>query len=100
MFLLGRRGCLWLLDLVLIVTIIAGLGLAGGARQIGAGGWIPLGRGYIAMGRIVTDSDCRSVLIAGFVDTCPRRFGAAIYLPQLGRTSEITLITIPDSWVH
>jgi len=97
---LGRRGCLWLLGLVLIVTIIASLGLAGGARQIGAGGWIPLGRGYIAMGRIVKDSDCRYELIAGFVDTCPRRYGATIYLPQLGRTSEITLITIPDSWVR
>jgi len=99
MSILGRRGCLWLLGLVLIVTILAGLGLAGGARQIRAGGLIPLGRGYIAMGRIVKDSDCHSVLIAGFVDTCPRRYGATIYLPQLGRTSEITLITIPDSWV-
>ena len=93
----GRRGCLWLLGLVLIVTIIAGLGLAGGARQIGAGVWMPLGRGYIAMGRIVKDSDCRYELIAGYVDTCPRRYGATIYLPQLGHTSAITLITISDS---
>jgi hypothetical protein len=96
----GRRGCLWLLGVFLIVTILAGLGLANSARQISAGGLIPLGRGYIAMGRIVKDSDCRYELIAGFVDTCPRRYGATIYLPQLGRTSEITLITIPDSWVR
>ena len=96
----GRRGCLWLLGMVPIVTIIAGLALAGGARQISAGGWLPLGRGYIAMGLIVRDSDCRYALLAGFVDTCPRRYGATIYLPQLGRTSEITLITIPDSWVR
>ena len=96
----GRCGYLLLLGLVLIVSIIAGLGLAGGAHQIGAGGWIPLGRGYIALGRIVKDSDCRYELRAGYVDTCPRRYGATIYLPQLGRTSDITLITIPDSWVR
>ena len=100
MSLLGRRGCLWLLGVFLIVTILARLGLATGARQISVGGLIPLGRGYIAMGRIVKDSDCRYELKAGFVDTCPRRYGATIYLPQLGRTSEITLITIPDSWVR
>ena len=97
---LRRRGCLWLLGLVLIITIIAGLGLAGGARQIGAGGGIPLGRGYIAMGRIVKDSDCRYEIRASYLDRCPRRYGATIYLPQLGHTSEITLITIPDSWVR
>jgi len=97
---LGRRGCLWLLGLVLIVTIIAGLGLAGAARQIGAGEGIPLGRGYIAIGRVVKDSDCRYEIRASYVDTCPWRYGATIYLPQLGRTSEITLVTVPDTWVR
>jgi len=96
-----RRGCVWLLavllSMIILVSVLAGAGILIGLRQPGEVWAVPMRRGYFAIGRIVNSADCRRLRARGFA--CSRQYGALIYLPRSvpgGHGVEYTLFAIPE----
>ncbi len=96
-----RRGCLGLLlvllGLAIALGILAGVGVVVGARQPSEIWAVPLSRGYFAIGRIVSNADCRRLRARGLL--CARRYGAVLYLSGTnadGHGVEYTLFAFPD----
>ena len=88
-----------LLGTLLLVSVGAGAGILIGVRQPSQIWRIPLGRGYIAIGRIVGDTECQRMQARGLLVECARHYGAVLFLPHIGpdgSDQSYTLFTIPD----
>jgi hypothetical protein len=99
---LWRRGGMGLLGallgIFLLVSVLAGAGIMFGLRQPGRIWAAPVGRGYFAIGRIVSN-ECRRMQARGSLVRCAQAYGAVLYLPHTGSGGygvEYTLFAIPD----
>jgi hypothetical protein len=97
-----QRGCVWLLGallgMLLLVIALAGMGIWVGVRQPSHIWAVPIGGGYFAIGRIVSN-ECRRMQARGSLVRCPQDYGAVLYLPHAGPGAygvEYTLFAIPD----
>jgi hypothetical protein len=102
MSLQSRRGCGWLLVILLsallLTSVVAGAGVMIGARQPSQVWVVPLGWGHITFGRIVSSNTCRRMQAQGILAHCPWQYGAVVFLRQRGAQGygvEQTLFTIP-----
>jgi hypothetical protein len=95
---------MWLLIALLGALLFAsagvGAGIVIGARQPNQVWRISLGPGYIAIGRIVGDTECQRMQARGLLIECARHYGAILFLRQFGSgdgsDQSYTLFTIPD----
>jgi hypothetical protein len=96
------RGCIWLLGVLvatlLLVSTLAGIGIMVGVRQPGQLWAIPVGQGYFAIGRLVSQ-ECIRMQARGMRVHCARDYGAVLYVSHVGAGGygvEYTLFAIPD----
>jgi len=78
--------------------VVGGIGIMIGVRQPGQIWVVPVGQGYFAMGRIVSN-ECLRMQARGAQVDCPQNYGALVYLPRSrpgGYGAEYTIFAIPD----